>query len=101
MNTSRVGATHEAQSVVTSVASFKSEYSVAEDALATSDATSHVVADDVAEDNDCSSSVMHREYFSHVRRVNLENLSLVIGSNLPVFQVIFHPQAATRCPFTF
>jgi hypothetical protein len=101
MSASRVGATHEAQSAVTSVASFKSEYSVAEDALATSDATSHVVADDVAEENDCSSSVMHREYFSHVRRVNLENLSLVIGSNLPVFQVILRPQAAMMCPLTF
>jgi len=45
------------------------------------------VTDENADDADCSSSVMHREYFSHVRRVNLENLSLVIGSNLPVFQV--------------
>jgi hypothetical protein len=96
--TNRVNATLESQTTVTSVASLATidaEVSVPEDALATSNAKSQaVVADDVFEDTDCSSSVMHREYFSHVRRVNLENLSLVIGSNLPVFQVIFYPSTA-------
>jgi hypothetical protein len=44
-----------------------------------------------ADDSSCSSCVVHREFFSHVRRVNLENLSLVIGSNLPIFQVVSPP----------
>jgi hypothetical protein len=98
MNAGFGGAPHQARNAVTSVTAFESEISVAEDALATSDATAQVVADDITVDADCSSPVMHREYFSHVRRVNLENLSLVIGSNLPVFQVNFYSQAASIGP---
>ena len=86
------GGTHESESAVTSVfvpTSINSVCSAKDDALATSEAKSQVeVTDETADDTDCTGSVMHREYFSHVRRVNLENLSLVIGSNLPVFQVV-------------
>jgi hypothetical protein len=80
-------------SVVTSVAvsaAMRVANSSSNDALAASDAKSQAIATDEHEsvdDTGCGSAVMHREYFSHVRRVNLENLSLVIGSNLPVFQV--------------
>ncbi len=87
-NANHVSATHEPSQPTVASDDSRVKDSVAEDALATSNAKSQVVvADDNVEDTDCSSSVMHREYFSHVRRVNLENLSLVIGSNLPVFQV--------------
>jgi hypothetical protein len=81
------------ESVVTSVtvsAAMNALSSASNDALSASDAKSQVIAtdeNDNVDDTGCSSAVMHREYFSHVRRVNLENLSLVIGSNLPVFQV--------------
>ena len=85
------GGIHEFESAITSVsvpAIISSVCSAKDSALATSDAKSHVaVNEENAEDTECTSSVLHREYFSHVRRVNLENLSLVIGSNLPVYQV--------------
>ncbi len=95
--------THESESTVTSVAVptiINAVCSAKDDALAASDAKSQVdVTVENAEDSDCTSSVMHREYFSHVRRVNLENLSLVIGSNLPVYQVI-QPSIRTLSNFS-
>ena len=85
------GRPREFESTVTSVAAPEAITAVdssGNDAVATADPKSQVlVTDENADDADCSSPVMHREYFLHVRRVNLENLSLVIGSNLPVFQV--------------
>ncbi len=93
------GGIHEFESAITSVsvpAIISSVCSAKDSALATSDAKSHVaVTEENAEDTECTSSVLHREYFSHVRRVNLENLSLVIGSNLPVYQV--HPALISSC----
>jgi hypothetical protein len=84
--------TYESESTVTAVSVpsiVNMVCSAKDDVLAASDAKSQVdVTVENADDSDCTSSVMHREYFSHVRRVNLENLSLVIGSNLPVYQVI-------------
>ena len=84
------GRSRESESAVTSVATaavVTAVSSASHDAVTADSASQVVVTDENADDADCSSSVMHREYFSHVRRVNLENLSLVIGSNLTVFQV--------------
>jgi hypothetical protein len=89
-----VGPIQASDSVVTTSvavsAAMKAANSSSNDALSASDAKLQAIATDEhenADDTGCGSAVMHREYFSHVRRVNLENLSLVIGSNLPVFQV--------------
>ena len=83
----RSRASESAVNSVATAASVTAVSSASHDAVTADPASQVVVTDENADDADCSSSVMHRDYAMHVRRVILENMSLVIGSNLTVFQV--------------